>query len=213
MCFARGTYYAQGCDSCTRAFVFSPHGSISCWKSWVHSGYGNPCNCPVCRQDVGRSPRKRASGQTSRRRPVTPPASANRTGAGTDVDSSTDDLGGGTSNEETRSGCSNVSLPSHDAARVSLLSHPSYDAIDQSRRSSYEQHTTDASRTSVPRQPTSLLSSLFTAVEGSTHEAPFTGRITSNNTSESAPLLLQSASSSSTFTIVPSLDEEAVEAQ
>jgi len=30
----------------------------SCWKSWVHSGCGNPCNCPVCRQDVGRSPKK-----------------------------------------------------------------------------------------------------------------------------------------------------------
>ena len=30
----------------------------SCWKSWVHSGCGNPCNCPVCRQDVGRAPQK-----------------------------------------------------------------------------------------------------------------------------------------------------------
>jgi len=27
----------------------------SCWKTWVHSGCGNPCNCPVCRQDVGKS--------------------------------------------------------------------------------------------------------------------------------------------------------------
>jgi hypothetical protein len=27
----------------------------SCWKGWVHSGYGNPCICPVCRQDVGKS--------------------------------------------------------------------------------------------------------------------------------------------------------------
>ena len=26
----------------------------SCWKGWVHSGYGNPCICPVCRQDVGK---------------------------------------------------------------------------------------------------------------------------------------------------------------
>lgn len=31
----------------------------SCWKTWVHSGCGNPCNCPVCRQDVGRNARKR----------------------------------------------------------------------------------------------------------------------------------------------------------
>ena len=27
----------------------------TCWTSWVHSGCGNPCNCPVCRQDVGKS--------------------------------------------------------------------------------------------------------------------------------------------------------------
>lgn len=26
----------------------------SCWKNWVHSGHGNPCICPVCRQDVGK---------------------------------------------------------------------------------------------------------------------------------------------------------------
>jgi hypothetical protein len=26
----------------------------TCWKAWVNSGYGNPCICPVCRQDVGK---------------------------------------------------------------------------------------------------------------------------------------------------------------
>ena len=26
----------------------------SCWTTWVNSGFGNPCNCPVCRQDVGK---------------------------------------------------------------------------------------------------------------------------------------------------------------
>ena len=26
----------------------------TCWKQWVNSGQGNPCICPVCRQDVGR---------------------------------------------------------------------------------------------------------------------------------------------------------------
>lgn len=25
----------------------------TCWKCWVNSGHGNPCHCPVCRQDVG----------------------------------------------------------------------------------------------------------------------------------------------------------------
>ena len=31
----------------------------SCWKEWVHSGQGNPCICPVCRQDVGKSSKRR----------------------------------------------------------------------------------------------------------------------------------------------------------
>jgi hypothetical protein len=31
----------------------------SCWKHWVHSGQGNPCICPVCRQDVGKSSKHR----------------------------------------------------------------------------------------------------------------------------------------------------------
>lgn len=26
----------------------------TCWNLWVNSGHGNPCNCPVCRQDVGK---------------------------------------------------------------------------------------------------------------------------------------------------------------
>lgn len=28
----------------------------TCWKCWVYSGYGNPCKCPVCRQDIGGRP-------------------------------------------------------------------------------------------------------------------------------------------------------------
>ena len=36
----------------------------TCWKGWVHSGHGNPCICPVCRQDVG----GKASGTKSRSR-------------------------------------------------------------------------------------------------------------------------------------------------
>ena len=31
----------------------------SCWKGWIHSGYGNPCICPVCRQDIGKSSKNR----------------------------------------------------------------------------------------------------------------------------------------------------------
>jgi hypothetical protein len=31
----------------------------SCWKGWVHSGHGNPCICPVCRQDIGKTSKQR----------------------------------------------------------------------------------------------------------------------------------------------------------
>ena len=37
----------------------------TCFKQWVHSGCGNPCNCPVCRQDVGKNPSKRNSHRRS----------------------------------------------------------------------------------------------------------------------------------------------------
>ena len=37
----------------------------SCWTSWVHSGCGNPCNCPVCRQDVGKSSSRTKSNRST----------------------------------------------------------------------------------------------------------------------------------------------------
>ena len=33
----------------------------TCWRTFAHSGCGNPCICPVCRQDVGKPPRKRST--------------------------------------------------------------------------------------------------------------------------------------------------------
>lgn len=39
----------------------------TCWRSWVHSGCGNPCNCPLCRQDIGKSPRRSLSGYVESR--------------------------------------------------------------------------------------------------------------------------------------------------
>lgn len=39
----------------------------SCWKNWVHSGHGNPCICPVCRQDVGKSSSKSKRRKEQRR--------------------------------------------------------------------------------------------------------------------------------------------------
>jgi hypothetical protein len=42
----------------------------SCWKGWVHSGNGNPCICPVCRQDVGKSSKTKRRRQQRQRRGV-----------------------------------------------------------------------------------------------------------------------------------------------
>jgi len=39
----------------------------SCWKAWVHSGHGNPCICPVCRQDVGKPSSKSRRRKEQRR--------------------------------------------------------------------------------------------------------------------------------------------------
>lgn len=38
----------------------------SCWKTFAHSGCGNPCICPVCRQDVGKTPKKRSISPSAR---------------------------------------------------------------------------------------------------------------------------------------------------
>ncbi|KAG7373894.1 TPM domain containing protein [Nitzschia inconspicua] len=40
----------------------------SCWKGWVHSGNGNPCICPVCRQDVGKSSKNKRRREQRQRR-------------------------------------------------------------------------------------------------------------------------------------------------
>eukprot|EP00529_Nitzschia_sp_RCC80_P006487 CAMPEP_0113482672 /NCGR_PEP_ID=MMETSP0014_2-20120614/23042_1 /TAXON_ID=2857 /ORGANISM="Nitzschia sp." /LENGTH=1436 /DNA_ID=CAMNT_0000376201 /DNA_START=343 /DNA_END=4650 /DNA_ORIENTATION=- /assembly_acc=CAM_ASM_000159 len=53
----------------------------SCWKQWVHSGQGNPCICPVCRQDVGKPSKQRRRRDRSRRRALAAAASARRGGA------------------------------------------------------------------------------------------------------------------------------------
>ena len=39
----------------------------TCWKNWVHSGYGNPCICPVCRQDIGKTSSKKKRRKEQRR--------------------------------------------------------------------------------------------------------------------------------------------------
>ena len=52
----------------------------SCWKQWVHSGQGNPCICPVCRQDVGKPSKHRRRRERARRRALVAAASARRGG-------------------------------------------------------------------------------------------------------------------------------------
>jgi hypothetical protein len=39
----------------------------TCWKAWAHSGHGNPCICPVCRQDVGKPSSKSRRRKEQRR--------------------------------------------------------------------------------------------------------------------------------------------------
>jgi hypothetical protein len=82
----------------------------SCWKSWVHSGCGNPCNCPVCRQDVGKKPRKRRSREDTT---VTSVSNA------------------ATADENSRTGDAAVEGGIHDTAPP----HPSYHSVHQSSSS------------------------------------------------------------------------------
>ena len=49
----------------------------SCWKGWVHSGHGNPCICPVCRQDVGKTSKHNKRRLRSRSSSEQPLISAN----------------------------------------------------------------------------------------------------------------------------------------
>jgi TPM domain/Ring finger domain len=53
----------------------------SCWKQWVHSGQGNPCICPVCRQDIGKPSKHKRRRDRARRRALAAAASARRGGA------------------------------------------------------------------------------------------------------------------------------------
>jgi hypothetical protein len=53
----------------------------SCWKGWVHSGHGNPCICPVCRQDVGKPTKSKRRREQRQRRRAEPDATT-RTGRG-----------------------------------------------------------------------------------------------------------------------------------
>jgi hypothetical protein len=79
----------------------------SCWGTWVHSGQGNPNQCPVCRMDVGGERRRRGRGGRTHRHGNSTSSSVNledsRTPAG---------LGIGTS-------------------LVAAQVHPSYDSMSQ----------------------------------------------------------------------------------
>lgn len=78
----------------------------SCWQTWVNSGYGNPCNCPVCRQDVGKSIQGRRTASNV-----------------------SDNDGPGVAAEVGAAAIQAATLP----ATVSGLTHPSYDSVMLSR--------------------------------------------------------------------------------
>lgn len=84
----------------------------SCWKTWVNSGYGNPCICPVCRQDVGKSnslaSRRSRSNLSSVRNAESAAAESEAAAAG-----------------QTNAGAASTT--------VSGLTHPSYDSVMLSR--------------------------------------------------------------------------------
>jgi hypothetical protein len=82
----------------------------TCWKSWVHSGYGNPCNCPVCRQDVGRNPRKRSSRQTAAAAPSPEQVEEDATSDGSSHGAS-------------------ATSPFVAASTEGITHHPSYDSV------------------------------------------------------------------------------------
>lgn len=96
----------------------------TCWKGWVHSGQGNPCICPVCRQDVGKT--SKHNKRRRRRSPDTGAAAAAAPTTTTSPDPSS-----------TTTGSSLVAGAARAEAMVDyphivptgLMMHPSYDSM------------------------------------------------------------------------------------
>jgi hypothetical protein len=107
----------------------------TCWKGWVHSGHGDPCKCPVCRQDVGKSSSKKNSRRDRNNASNTQATSTDAAATQTTEPSSTVD------SEEVAGGQGVLSdtVPFVETAESSSLissggglSHPSYDAVSSS---------------------------------------------------------------------------------
>jgi hypothetical protein len=139
----------------------------TCWKSWVHSGYGNPCNCPVCRQDVGKNPQKRSPS-----RQATAAVAAVFSPEHADEDTDSDDSSHGTS----------ATIPF-------IAQHPSYDSVAQNQNRSHTQSPVP------PRSTTGSWFSVFGAygaardeLHGHTTEsAPLLGDGARSSESQSMP--------------------------
>jgi uncharacterized membrane protein YgcG len=101
----------------------------SCWKGWVHSGHGNPCICPICRQDVGKSAKHKRRGRRNN--------SANNNNESAD-ESTTEN------NESAPEGAAAArdTTPLNSSSHTGLT-HPSYDSIASSRRLSPNATTTE----------------------------------------------------------------------
>ena len=85
----------------------------TCWTGWVHSGQGNPCICPICRQDVGKSSKRRNRNQRLLE-------------AAAMVESVSSAASGTTQGNST----------SVSASTPLALTHPSYDSVMESHHNS-----------------------------------------------------------------------------
>jgi hypothetical protein len=137
----------------------------TCWKSWVHSGYGNPCNCPVCRQDVGKNPQKRSSSRQA-------------TAAVAAVLSSEHDADDDTVSDDSSHETSTTSLLVTASSTEGLTQHPSYNSVAQS-----------SSRNAGPVLPPRPLSGSWFSVFGAYGPARDAVGEPHGPTTESAPLL------------------------
>ena len=135
----------------------------SCWKTWVNSGYGNPCNCPVCRQDVGKSVQSRrlradTSNNASTGAPDEPAATAALAAAAAAA-------------AAAPTAASGLTHPSYDSVMLSRVEQPLWDsgffAQRQARRSAADTSSPaprESTAATEPRETDRLLGGINTHV-------------------------------------------------
>jgi uncharacterized membrane protein YgcG len=119
----------------------------SCWKGWVHSGHGNPCICPICRQDVGKSTKHKRRGRRSNSNNINNDEAADDDNAGENNNQSP---------EAAAAARDTTPLNSNSNSSHTGLTHPSYDSVASSRRLSPSTTTVVEGPTSTVNQGTNL---------------------------------------------------------